>query len=105
MAYLNRSSLALFMACVLLGAGQAPAVAAEAKPGASAPAALDGGQPLKPHIDHELTGAEKVALAKRRLERCRLHPGTCQQGAKHAKDGKLKHELAGPSTAPEEANQ
>ena len=112
MRYLIPGSLALFIACVLLGAGQAPAgdapqapaVAAEAKPGTPVRAAVDGAQPSPPYTDHELTDAEKQALAKQRLKRCRLHPGTCEQGAGNAKDGKIvKPKPAAPSRPPPES--
>ena len=112
MKYPIRGSLALFIACVLLGAGQAPAgevpqapaAPAEAKPSAPAPVAVHGAQPSSSYTDHELRDAEKQALAKQRLKRCRLHPGTCEQGAGHAKDGKIvKPEPAAPSRPPPES--
>lgn len=89
MRYPIRGALTLLLACMLLGAGQAPA---------------GGSQPSTPYTDHELTDAEKAALAKQRMERCRLHPGTCMQGAEHAKDGKIiKPEPAAPSGPPPES--
>ena len=113
MRYLIPGSLALFIACVLLGAGQAPAgdapqapaAPAEAKPGTPVRAAVDGAQPSPSYTDHELTDAEKVALAKHRMERCRMHPGTCTQGAKNSRDGKVKPEPVGPSKPPLESAQ
>jgi hypothetical protein len=115
----RRGSLALFAACLLLGAGQAlaadephvppaPAVPDQGKPGQPAAAAADARPSPKPYIDHELTDAEKAALAKRRMESCRLHPGTCEQGAKGAKGGKVKSRREGQPKAPkapEEAAQ
>jgi hypothetical protein len=112
MRYPIRGSLALLMACVLLGAGEAPACdapqapmsSAQAMPSIPVPVTVDGAQSLRAYADHELTDAEKEALAKQRLERCRLHPGTCMQGAEHAKDGKIiKPEPAVPSGPPPES--
>ncbi|MDE2250330.1 MAG: hypothetical protein KGL25_02865 [Gammaproteobacteria bacterium] len=95
-------SLALFAASALLVAG--PALAGDEPQGAQLP---------KTYADHELTDAQKAALAKRRLESCRLHPGSCEQhakGAKGAKDakgakqGKVEPDGAAPSKPPVEGN-
>lgn len=76
------TSLALFAACVLLGVGAGSALASDEPHGAQLP---------KTSSDHELTEAEKAALAKRRMQSCRLHPGSCEQGAKNARQRKDKH--------------
>ena len=100
MSYPIQRLPALGAACLLLlCATQALAGDEATQPQVSAAAAL---QHQKPYIDHELSDAEKAALAKRRMESCRLHPGSCEQGAK---DMKPKSKPPGQAPAPEKTEQ
>ena len=110
-----RGPSTLFVACVLLsGAAQAlagngtsaPSEPATAKPVIPTPAAVVPAKPAEPDAGQALSVAEKAALAKQRMERCRLHPGTCEQGAKNvAKHVKDKSKTTEQADAPERADQ
>ena len=77
--------------------------AAPVAPKPTAPAAAAALQHPKPYIDHELSNAEKAALAKQRMKSCRLHPGSCEQGSK---DKKPRSKPPGQAQqAPEKADQ
>ena len=78
----NRGQSILWAFVLLAGTGPAPADGAPPAPGSAAPA--DATQPSPPSTDRERTAADKAALAKQRMQRCRLHPGTCAQGTQHA---------------------
>ena len=97
-----RRSLTQWVACVLLlSAGQAMA-GDEPQPSPSPASAADVDRHPKPYIDHELSDAEKAALVKRRMNSCRLHPGSCEQGAKHKKPRSKPSEQTRP---PEKVDQ
>ena len=93
-----RGPSTLFVACVLLsGAAQAlagngtsaPSEPATAKPVIPTPAAVVPAKPAEPDAGQALSVAEKAALAKQRMERCRLHPGSSRPnyGEKQCRDG------------------
>lgn len=92
-----RGSLTQWVACLLLlSAGQAMA-GDEPRPSAA-----EADRHAKPYFDHKLSDAEKAALAKRRMNSCRLHPGSCEQGAK---DKKQRSKPTEQAQAPEKADQ
>ena len=91
---------ALGVACLLLlSAGQAMA---GDEPRPSAASAAEADRHAKPYFGHKLSDAEKAALVKQRMKSCRLHPGSCEQGAK---DMKPKSKPPGQAPAPEKADQ